>query len=282
MAVVLILYFIICGFGGHKQETGCTAKNPIFDTVAIVKPVIPLIKEASGIADSKINDGYLWVQEDSGNPPALYLLGQDGKVSKKIDIKNATNRDWEDMTIAGDEIYIADIGDNNQAYKDYSIYHFTEPPASVDIIKNAATISFRYPDGSHDAEAFLVDTQSKDIFIITKRDKSSQIYKISYPYQGTINLANLVGSLPYTGVVSAALSADGNEILIKTYLGINYYKRKTGESIVQALQSKSTNIAYTIEPQGEAICFSKTDSGFYTLSEKGFSKSVNLYFYRRK
>ena len=283
MSGVLLLCFFISGIACHKNETNDIVNRPIFDTVPIAKPVVPLIEEASGIADSKMNEGYLWVQEDSGNPPELYLLGHDGQVSKKMVIKNAVNRDWEDMTVAGNEIYIADIGDNNQVYPEYSIYYFPEPSSSVDTIKNASTISFQYPDGSHDAEAFLVDAASKDIYIITKRQNTSQIYKIGYPYQSTsVNTASLVGSLSYPGVVSAAISVDGKEILIKTYFGINYYKRNAGESIVQALNSKPTAIPYKIEPQGEAICFSKNNTGFYTLSEKGMSNTVNLYFYKRK
>ena len=279
---LLLLSFFISGIACHKKTSELHDK-PIFDSVPTLKPVIPLIEEASGIADSKINEGFLWVQEDGGNPTELYLMGRDGKVFKKVFIKDVVNRDWEDMAISGDEIFIADIGDNNLSYPQYSIIYFPEPLSSVDTIKNATTLSFQYPDGSHDAEAFLVDGDTKDIYIITKRDNVSKIYKIAYPYKtGAINLATLVGSLPYTGVVSAAISIDGKEILVKTYFGINYYQRNAGQTIMQALQTASKTLPYKIEPQGEAVCFNKNNTGFYTLSEKGMSSTVNLYFYPRK
>ena len=187
------------------------------------------------------------------------------------------------MAISGNDIFIGDIGDNNLVQQEYSIYYFPEPSLSVDTIKNATTIIFQYPDGSHDAEAFLVDPDTKNIYIITKRDNASKIYQISYPYKtGPTNTVSLVGSLPYTGVVSAAISPDGKEILVKTYFGINYYRRNAGQSILQSLQSVPKILPYKIEPQGEAICFNKNNTGYYTLSEKGMSATVNLYFYPRK
>lgn len=280
-SILLVLYSISL-ITWHNGNSRPANKIYISDTVPVLNPVTPLIREASGIADSKINEGYLWVQEDSGNPPELCLLAHDGKVFKKIFIKNATNRDWEDMAIAGNDIYIADIGDNNQVYKSYSFYHFPEPSSSIDTVKNVSTISFQYSDGSHDAEAFIIDPESKDIFIITKRDNSSKIYNLAFPYNRLLNTALPVASLPYTGVVSAALSVDGMEILIKTYLGINLYKRNAGQSILQALQSSPIKIKYILEPQGEALCFSNNNTGFFTLSEKGIGRTVSLYFYPRK
>ena len=282
LSSLLLLCFFISGMACHKK-TPDTGDKPIFDSLPISKAVIPLIEETSGIADSKINDGFLWVQEDSGNPTELLLTGHDGKVLKKVFINNVVNRDWEDMAISGNDIFIGDIGDNNLVQQEYSIYYFPEPSLSVDTIKNATTIIFQYPDGSHDAEAFLVDPDTKNIYIITKRDNASKIYQISYPYKtGPTNTVSLVGSLPYTGVVSAAISPDGKEILVKTYFGINYYRRNAGQSILQSLQSVPKILPYKIEPQGEAICFNKNNTGYYTLSEKGMSATVNLYFYPRK
>jgi hypothetical protein len=116
------------------------------------------------------------VQEDGGNPPQLILLNHSGTVQKTVYIKGAVNRDWEDMGLAGTDIYIADIGDNNSVYQEYTFYKFPEPFSSVDTISNFETIRFRYPDRPHDAEAFLVDPSTNDIYIITKRDSSSRIY----------------------------------------------------------------------------------------------------------
>jgi hypothetical protein len=242
-----------------------------------------MINEISGIADSKVNAGYLWGEEDSGNPPAIFLISHSGSIFKNVYIKGAVNRDWEDMALSGTDLYIADIGDNNQEYSDYTIYTFPEPEKSTDTISSFSTIRFKYEDGSHDAEAFIVDPALKDIYLITKRDNKSRIYKLAFPYSYTsLNIATQVGTLPYGGVVSATISADGKEILVKTYPAVLHYTRTTQESIPQVLGKNYTAIPYKMEPMGEAVTFAADNSGYYTLSEKGFSNNVNLYYYKRK
>ena len=145
-----------------------------------------IIDEASGIADSKTNPGYLWVQQDSGNPNEIALLSHDGSFLKAIGINGVVNRDWEDMALANgpvngtDYIYLADIGDNSLAFSSYFIFRFVEPPAAATTVANVDKITFRSPDGPHDAEAILVDNNTKDIYIITKQGNPSRIYKLAY------------------------------------------------------------------------------------------------------
>ncbi len=273
---------VIC-FSYCQKETGPdpSPAGPAFDSVPVINPLTPIVNEISGIADSKSCPGFLWGHEDSGRPPQLYKIGHNGQVLKKVYIKGVSNRDWEDMDLAAGKIYIGEIGDNAENYSSYKIYSFPEPSELQDTVSQVETVSFTYPDGSHDAEAFLVDPVTKDIYVITKRDDPSRIYKLSFPYAAN-NVLTLEGSLPYMGVVAAAVSSDGKEIIIKTYTNLFHYKRKSGQTITQALQSAFVTLKYTIEPQGEAISFAANGSGFFTISEKGFAPWVNIYFYRRK
>ncbi|MEI6947572.1 hypothetical protein V9K67_10295 [Paraflavisolibacter sp. H34] len=239
--------------------------------------VHPMIREASGIAESKAYPGNLWVQEDSGQPPLLYLLKHDGQVLRSVLLQGAENRDWEDLVLAGGFLYIGDIGDNMKQFSEYSFYRLQEPSATADTVKQYQTIRFRYPDGAHNAEAFLVDPRTRDIFILTKTDNPSRIYKLAYPYSfSVLNTATLVGELPYKGVVSAALSPDGRDILVKTYLELLHYHRPPGASIGDALREDYTSVPYLPEMQGEAVTFSLSGRGFYTLSEKAYSRKVKL------
>jgi len=247
------------------------------------------IIEASGIADSRNNPGNLWVEEDSGNPPQLYLLGHDGSIKKTVMIDGAVNRDWEDIAVAnGPEpgknyLYVGDIGDNDNIYPECTIYRFIEPLADVPTVTSYDRIVFQYADGPRDAEAFLVDGVTKDIYIITKRDTKSRIYKIAYPQNTSdTNQAVFVSELSYSGVVSASLSVNEKELIIKTYTALNYYTRKEGESLEQTFKTQATLLGYQLEPQGEAVSFALDNSGFYTLSEKAFDISPVLYFYKRK
>jgi hypothetical protein len=248
-----------------------------------IQVVTPLIRETSGIADSKAFSGYLWGHEDSGTPSQLHLIKYDGTVEKKVIIKGALNRDWEEMALANGTIFIGDIGDNQRVFENYWFYQFPEPGPGVDTITTYETIMFRYPDGAHDAEAFLVDPETRHIYIITKRDEPSQIYKLTYPYSDTeINILSQVGSLTFSGVVAGAISTNGQEIILKTYPQLLHYTRSAGQSLEQALQGTPKSLFYQLEPQGEAVTFANDNSGVFTLSEKGYSTLVNLYFYPRK
>lgn len=258
------------------------------DPVAVNVHPMTLI-ESSGIADSKANPGHLWVEQDSGNPPFLYLLKHDGTVVKSIFIGWSWNWDWEDLALSGgpeagkNYLYIADIGDNVYDREDYAIFRFEEPKASADTVFVVDRIAYNYPDGRHNSEAMLVDPDTHDIYIITKTDDRSKIFQLKYPYKpNVLNTVQEVGELPYNYAVSAAISAAGDEIVIKTYDYIFYYQRKKDESILKALQNKPITLPYVHEPQGEAITFAVDNSGFFTLSEKSLATSVKLYFYKRK
>jgi hypothetical protein len=283
------LLFLECR---KKDEPSPVLSAPLlFDTIPVTTPLAPgIVDEASGIADSKAFPGNIWVQQDGGNSAHLTLLSYSGAVQKKILLKSTFNRDWEDMAIGNgpqpgiNYIYIAETGDNNLAFTYYTIYRFEEPTATTDTIRKIDHINFLYPDGPHDAEAIFVDNPTKDIYIITKRDAKSKIYKLPYPQNtATANKAIAVGELPFNGVTGAASSPDGKELIIKTYTTVDYWKVSGNETIETTLQKNSISLGYTLEPQGEAVCFKQDNTGFFTLSEKPvFASSVTLNLYKRK
>ncbi len=281
----LIIIFVAC----TKKITSLTAQILFENTPVSNKVETGKVEEASGMADSKLNKGFLWVEEDSGNPPAISLVSNTGIYKKSIFIKGAKNRDWEDMMLGRgpqkkiNYVYLADIGDNREVHTNYFIYRFPEPSISTDTVFTWDKITFKYPDGSHDAEGIIMDNIYKDIYIITKRDTKSKIYKLPYPQNTTeVITATFMADLVFTGATSAATSADGSEIIIKTYTGLYYWKRKAGETIETALSRPSISLGYVVEQQGESICFKNDNSGFYTLSERPFINPVSLNFYKRK
>ncbi len=112
-----------------KKETSSPVNIEAFEKTPISFPITPgNIDEASGIAESIVNEGKIWVVEDGGNPAELSLIDTNGAFIKQLKVENVTNRDWEDIAIAqGPEngkgfLYIADTGDN--LIKD-TIYDFT-------------------------------------------------------------------------------------------------------------------------------------------------------------
>jgi len=290
--VLLVVMAALCSQTACNKKPGISSadsSNVSFSSTPLGYPMTTFINEASGIAGSKTNPGFLWVEEDSGNPPQLYLLDHTGETVKRVYIKGAVNTDWEDMALAAGPdptkkyLYIGEIGDNDAMHANAAFYRFEEPAAGTDTVRVFDLIRFTYDDGPRDAEAFLVDDNSKDIYIISKRNTRSRIYKLAYPYStSSMNTAVYVQSLPYNGVVSAAASNDGRGIVIKTYPALYYYARAAGETIPQTLQKEYSSPGYQLEPQGEAVGFATDNSGFYTLSETGNSSSQVLYFYKKK
>ncbi len=285
--VHLLLTLNLLLFGCKKEPSETKAALP-FASLPVTTPVLPgFADEVSGIADSKTNSAALWVEEDGGNGAYIHLINHNGSFSKKLLILTARNRDWEDLALAPGpngmpHLYLADIGDNSEQYGSYAIYRFPEPAAGTDTVFSHEKIIFKYEDGAHDAEAMLVDPLTKDIYLITKKGTASKVYKLAYPQSTTITeSAKWVATLSFTGTVSAALSANGTEVLVKNYGKIFYWKRAATEPLEKTLQKAPLELGYQQEPQGEAICFKNDGSGFFTLSEKSFAPSVTLNFYKR-
>ena len=262
-----------------------------FSSDPTTAPVAPgQIDEASGMADSRSQPGNVWIEQDSGSPAELALLGYDGVLKGKISVPGFDNRDWEELSIGPgpkdgvNYIYIGEIGDNNANHPISQIYRFPEPASLQTPITQVERINFRYPDGPRDAEAMFVDPATKDIYIISKREEKVHLYSLPYPQDvNQVTVAKAYGELPLTFVTSAAISPDGTEMLVRTYTQVYYYKRNTGQSISDALQfGNSRQLTIRAEPQGEALCFDKDNKGFFTISERASASSVNLYYYGRK
>ncbi|QJW88884.1 PE-PGRS family protein [Spirosoma taeanense] len=260
-------------------------------------PVAPgQIDEASGIADSRSQPGNLWINQDSGTPAELALLGYDGQVKGRVAIPQFGNRDWEEIAIGPgpkdgtNYIYIGEIGDNDGQQPISQIYRLPEPANLQTPVTQVERINFRYPDGPRDAEAMFVDPQTKDIYIITKREQNVHLYSLPYPQNiNEVTVAQSFGELPSFGqglpyyVTGAAISPDGSEILVRTYTGLFYWKRNAGQSIADVLQhGNRRSLTVRLEPQGEAVCFTKDGRGFFTISERASASSVSLLYYARR
>ena len=275
------------------QISACTDKEDTpeagspFADVPVTTKLATQFPEVSGMTPSFTHPGNLWLMQDGGNPTEVSLVNSSGKLVKNVYLKGIINRDWEDMIIMRDpaqngaDLYIADIGNNNAVAQQAAIYRFREPAAGTDTVKTFTTIQFTYPDGPRDAEAFVVDPKTMDIFIFSKKDTKSRIYRIAYPYASN-GAAEMMGELPYNTVVGATASQDGSEILVKTYMNVFYYKRNTGETFTQALLKTPVTLGYQLELQGESICFGSDNKGFYTLPEMPLQGDQLLSFYKRK
>ena len=254
------------------------------------------ISEASGLAASRKNTNVLWTHNDSGDLNRLFALDIHGKHLGVYQIGFYQARDWEDLAIGPgpedgkDYLYIGDIGDNAVSHSLYYIYRIIEPVVKSDQApkdslitnENIETIIYKYPDGPRDAEAILVDPINKDLYIISKSDSTANVYLAAYPQpiseEFTLEHVTTL-TIPY--VVAADISVSGEEILIKTYTNIFYWQRNPTDILWQVFSTAPATVPYSIEPQGESVCWAGDNTGYFTLSEEPFNIQASLYFYPR-
>ena len=254
----------------------------------------PALTETSGMVMSTRNPGYLWTEEDSGNSNQIQLLCQDGQVMARFVVDGATNRDWEDIAIGArpvagvNYIYLADIGDNRHLRSEKIIYRFPEPTITGQRlpyeghITNAEIIRLKLPDGSQNAEAILVDSRTKDLFILSKGNHSL-VYRAAYPQSLTkpvMMTRELV--LPFENVTSAAVSPDGSEVLVRTYEKLFHYNRQPDVTIIDALKEVPRVLPVAWEPQGEAVGWALHGEGYYTTTGGMDDIPQVIHYYPRK
>jgi hypothetical protein len=300
MNKVLLVVLLFCSLCVKAQKQNQLFGDPNHFAIgeALSEITDGRLDETSGIAASVKNPGYLWVHNDSGNAPEIYLVDKKLKIVLTVKLKGVFNRDWEDMAIGpGPEpgktyLYIADIGDNLGIFPTKVIYRFEEPKLdtaqkSIDI-KTLKRIIFRLPNNqTKDSEAMLLDPITKNLYILSKED-SAKLYEVKYPYniesdpQRDTVIAENLGAYNLPKVTSGAIASNGQEILIKNYRRVWYWKNPDQKPLAEVLKVKPIMIPYDSEPQGEAITWAHDGSGFFTLSEKKKDKKSNLFYYKRK
>jgi hypothetical protein len=248
------------------------------------------LDEISGIVDCHAIANVFWVHNDSGDAARFYSITHQGALLGTHTLSSASAQDWEDMAIGphpggGHYLYLADIGDNapfNRA--SIRIYRTAEPAttASASIPQaNYATAILQYPAGARNAEAFLVDPLTSEMFIIIK-GATSEIYSAPASAFGAAS-TNLVargvlgGSL--TGVTAADISPDGRHIVVRGYSAARQYERAEGQSLADALHAAGSAFTLGNEAQGEAIGWAADGVNFYTTSEYAGGTSAPIYRY---
>src|SRR5262245_50818086 len=139
LAALAALALAGCGGGsdgGGKTTSTAREKPRRPDRPALCGPLSvsvtgtvrdPSIAELSGLVASRRRPGVLWAIEDSGNTASLVGLRADGTFLGRFPVTGAQNVDWEDVAIAGGDVYAADIGDNMEARDSIVVYRVPEP-----------------------------------------------------------------------------------------------------------------------------------------------------------
>ncbi len=183
-------------------------------------------------------------------------------------------------------MYVGEIGDNNAVYPNVSIYRVPEPVVSdvqatvTTSLAGSVKYTFTYPDGPRDAESMFVDPQTKDIYIISKRESPHHVYEAAYS-QATDSYASLVLKTTFVDadwLTAADISPDGSEIIVRGYPTTSgrMFLRPVGGTITDAFNTTPITIPIHSEGQGEAIGFDPNGRGYYTTSE---GSSQPIYYF---
>ena len=153
-----------------------------------------ILAESSGLETASSNE--FWSFNDSKGKAALYKFNAQGTLLHTLNISNATNIDWEDMTKDGQgNVYVGDFGNNDNERKDLVIYKIK----STDLKGNQLTVSaekiaFKFPDQT----AFPPPRSNRFYDIEAMFAKDAHLYMLirdrSKPFVGKTRLYRVPGS----------------------------------------------------------------------------------------
>ncbi|MEZ6062160.1 MAG: hypothetical protein R3C19_17615 [Planctomycetaceae bacterium] len=241
------------------------------------------IDESSGIAVSRIRDDAIWIHNDSGDKPRLFLAGHDGKTIAVVNLNPATALDWEDMCsfeIDGQPwLLVADVGDNDEDRSakraPCQLYLLKEPaiPEGQDefTCRPDITIRLHYEFGPQNCESVAVDPERREILLLTKSaPQSCRLYRLpldlTEPKQSHVAQAIATAAIPFATAMD--ISADGRHMAIATMWAGTLVERKPEETWADAFRRIDDTLMLPPRKQGETIAFDRSGAFLYLNSEK--------------
>ncbi len=249
------------------------------------------LKENSGMAIGK--DSTVWFVNDGGNEDKIYQINNKGKILKELEVKNAKNKDWEDMAQDKDgNVYIADTGNNANKRKDLIIYKIPNPDKEKGDKTKAEQIEFSFPEQKKfppKKKKLLYDTEAifyaKDsLYLITKNrsdpfNGNALIYRIPAK-KGNYKATYLGEFIPCTDfstckITAADISQDGKTVAL---LGYGKLWLFTNFDLSNFFEGELKTIDLGVRTQLESISFLNNKT--LLLSDEQLHKSGrNLYSY---
>ncbi len=239
--------------------------------------------ELSGLVASRSQANVLWTHNDSADAPRVLAFAPDGRLRADLQVTGAEAVDWEAISIApgasgGGVLYLGDIGDNAEQREEIVVYSVPEVRLLPGVAGRGATapaqrLALRYPDGSHDAEALIVDGATGALLIVTKDfGGDAGVYLTRRrATRGTVTLRR-AGTLSLglgSAITDGAISADGSTVVLRTYDRAYVFSRNGGEPLTRTLRRRPcvADADLGAEGQGEALAVTGDGRAFFTVPE---------------
>ncbi|MGQ0625034.1 MAG: hypothetical protein ACT4PP_10365 [Sporichthyaceae bacterium] len=229
------------------------------------------ITESSGLAVSARHPGIVYTHNDSDDGPILYAVNSsDGETAATLTLDGAPARDWEAMAPCSDAgqdvLWVADIGDNIEAWKTYRLLRVPEPDRLRTGKVEFSLHEMRYADGkARDAEALLCHPKTGRLYVVTKAAAAD-----AGVYEGpermrtdAVNIFRRIAGAP-GGVTDGAFLPDGNSAVLRGYFNAR---------IVTSAWRKVVTFTPPIQLQGESVA-AVADGSALLFGSEGLGSSV--------
>jgi hypothetical protein len=263
------------------------------------------IVESSGVASSARSADVLFTHNDSGDRARFFAVGRTGQTIATYTLRGINAADWEDMARGpaadgGPALFLADIGDNEPSTRPSMVVHeVQEPQIGVTPAEIVPTASYTlsYEDGSHDAEAFMVDPLTRDFVVVTKDGFAydgalaadpghvlgrSGVYVAQPPAPGVRGILRRVATIRLDLLADAAfdplakgrhllvtggdISPDRSRIVVRTYVQA-FEWRLGSRTVADAFAGSPAQVPLPASQQGEAIGYTADGTSLVTTSE---------------
>ncbi len=241
----------------------------------------PSLSENSGLI---FYGGKLITHNDSGNDPVLFEIDTVSlTVNRTVEILNAENVDWEDITQDDQYIYIGDIGNNLGTRTDLVIYRISKQEYEQSESVVTERIQYNYEDqtdftnqGNSDWDAEALFVLEGQLIVLTKQWNSLGTVAYSLPSTPGNHIARRIGELEINGLVTgASFNKDTSELFILGHsMILEPFVYKVSEPNVQSIfQGESLKLDVSLGfAQTEGIAYIANNRFF--ISSESFSREV--------
>ncbi|MFA9370804.1 MAG: hypothetical protein ACERIH_03770 [Labilibaculum antarcticum] len=181
-----LFLILLLGACHPAKQVKVSKSSIVYQPVLVSDSLSVKVSEQSGMMWYK---NLFWVINDSDCEPKLYAYNNMGEIKNEVEITNAKNIDWEDLTDDHDYIYIGDFGNNFGNRKDLRVLRLAKSD-----IKNTNQVkteeigiewtdqkdfSKRLQKHDFDCEAFLSFGDSLFFFSKNWANHKTRMYSVS-------------------------------------------------------------------------------------------------------
>jgi len=293
LCLIALILVSLASCGPSEDEGGEQRSRIRFEVIASVQE--KSLNEISGIEAFSSENGlhtHFVVHNDDGDPD-LWILDESGDMARKLEIKGAKNRDWEDLTLIHREgqtlLTVGDIGDNLGIRSSIRLYFIEWPPLQKSTsFEKHHKLKLTYPDGARDCEAMAYDPSTDRLLFMTKRDKPPRLYSLDVSQalkasEMELDFLGTVASLrPPTREdlrqfgkdgswisqpTGMDISDDGSMAAVITYRSLYLFERKSNQTWEEVFTTRPREFLGPVSNSEEAIAFDVNNQAVIISSE---------------